>query len=53
MITLLSDTCLIYCVADMTRPVHRHLVEQRWREDGRLDLLVGPLQTHLGWPDYK
>jgi large subunit ribosomal protein L35 len=30
-------------LADMTRPVHRHLLEQRWREEGALDLLVGVL----------
>lgn len=27
-------------MADMSQPVYRHLVEQRWREDGPLDLLV-------------
>lgn len=27
-------------MADMTRPVHRHLMEQRWREEGALDLLM-------------
>lgn len=26
--------------ADMKKPIYRHLVEQRWREDGPLDLLV-------------
>jgi large subunit ribosomal protein L35 len=31
-------------IADMSKPVHRHLVEQRWREEGDLDLLVC-----LGW----
>lgn len=25
---------------DFTRPVHRHLVEDKWRKEGRLDLLV-------------
>lgn len=24
----------------MTKPVYRHLVEKRWREEGALDLLV-------------
>jgi len=27
-------------VANMREPSHRHLVEQRWRQDGKLDLLV-------------
>lgn len=27
-------------LADMTRPVYRHLLEQRWREEGALDMLV-------------
>ena len=31
---------LITVEVDMTKPVHRHLVEQRWRSDGDLDLLV-------------
>ena len=34
---------LIYVEVDMTKPVHRHLVEQRWRSDGDLDLLVSLL----------
>ncbi|EKM60509.1 uncharacterized protein PHACADRAFT_246507 [Phanerochaete carnosa HHB-10118-sp] len=27
-------------LADMTKPVYRHLIEQRWREDGILDLVM-------------
>lgn len=27
-------------MADMHKPVYRHLMEQRWREDGALDLLM-------------
>ncbi|CDO71759.1 hypothetical protein BN946_scf184920.g43 [Trametes cinnabarina] len=27
-------------MADMTKPVQRHLVEQQWREEGALDLLM-------------
>ena len=27
-------------VADMSKPIYRHLVEQKWREEGDLDLLV-------------
>ena len=27
-------------LADMSKPVYRHLVEQRWREEGALDMLV-------------
>ena len=27
-------------LADMTKPIYRHLVEKRWRNDGDLDLLV-------------
>lgn len=30
----------VYFTADMSKPVYRHLVEQRWREEGDLDLLV-------------
>ena len=26
--------------ADLTKPIYKHLVEQRWREEGALDLLV-------------
>jgi large subunit ribosomal protein L35 len=29
----------------MTKPVHKHLVEQRWREEGGLDLLVSTAET--------
>jgi len=28
------------CLVDMSKPVHRHLMEQKWRKDGGLDLLV-------------
>jgi len=35
-------------MADMTRPVHRRLVEQRWREEGGLDLLMERIhQMHV------
>ncbi|KAG6901576.1 hypothetical protein C0995_010305 [Termitomyces sp. Mi166 len=35
-------------MADMTNPVHRHLVEQKWRNDGDLDLLMERLhQMHV------
>jgi large subunit ribosomal protein L35 len=27
-------------LVDMSKPVHRHLVEQKWRKEGALDLLV-------------
>ncbi len=27
-------------VADMSKPIYRHLAEQKWREEGDLDLLV-------------
>jgi len=27
-------------LADMSKPVYRHLVEHKWRNDGDLDLLV-------------
>jgi hypothetical protein len=42
-------TCLICCIADMTRPVHRHLVEKRWREEGGLDLLVSVSRLKMRW----
>ncbi|KAJ7293947.1 phosphatidylethanolamine-binding protein [Mycena rebaudengoi] len=35
-------------MADMTIPSHRHLVEQRWRKDGDLDLLMERIhQMHV------
>jgi large subunit ribosomal protein L35 len=35
-------------MADMTKTVHRHLLEQRWREDGPLDLLMERIhQMHV------
>lgn len=35
-------------MADMTKPVYRHLVEQRWREEGALDLLMERIyQMHV------
>lgn len=34
-------------IVDMTRPVHRHLMEQKWRNDGGLDLLVRFLCSSL------
>lgn len=30
----------VCAAADMSKPIYRHLVEQRWREEGDLDLLV-------------
>jgi large subunit ribosomal protein L35 len=34
--------------ADMSIPSHRHLVEQRWRKDGDLDLLMERIhQMHV------
>jgi hypothetical protein len=27
-------------VADLTKPVYRHLLEQRWKNEGALDLVV-------------
>ena len=36
--------CAVLCpkvaLADMSKPVYRHMLEQRWREEGALDLLV-------------
>jgi large subunit ribosomal protein L35 len=35
-------------MADMTKAVHRHLLEQRWREEGTLDLLMERIhQMHV------
>ncbi|KAG6919469.1 hypothetical protein DXG01_005728 [Tephrocybe rancida] len=35
-------------IADMSDPAHRHLVEQKWRKDGDLDLLMERLhQMHV------
>ncbi|KAF8876496.1 phosphatidylethanolamine-binding protein, partial [Infundibulicybe gibba] len=35
-------------MVDMSKPVHRHLVEQKWRQDGGLDLLMERLhQMHV------
>ena len=31
---------LIVCLADMAKMVDRHIIEQRWRKEGALDLLV-------------
>lgn len=31
--------------ADMSKPIYRRLLEQRWREEGVLDLLVRCLLT--------
>lgn len=38
---------MILCLADMTKPVYQHLAEQKWRNDGDLDLLV---RCHLCHP---
>ncbi|PFH50713.1 hypothetical protein AMATHDRAFT_60524, partial [Amanita thiersii Skay4041] len=35
-------------MVDMTKPVHRHLLEQRWRKEGDLDLLMERIhQMHV------
>ncbi|KAF8895012.1 phosphatidylethanolamine-binding protein [Gymnopilus junonius] len=35
-------------MADMTKPSHRHLLEQKWRKDGDLDLLMERIyQMHV------
>jgi len=44
---LTRNGLLISVEVDMTKPVHRHLVEQRWRSDGDLDLLVSLLPRCL------
>ncbi|KAG6809515.1 hypothetical protein H0H92_015961 [Tricholoma furcatifolium] len=38
-------------MADMTNPAHRHLVEQKWRNDGDLDLLMERLHQMNVIPD--
>ncbi|KZP30385.1 PEBP-like protein [Athelia psychrophila] len=38
-------------MADMSRPVHRRLVEQRWRDEGKLDLLMERLHQMNIIPD--
>ncbi|KAJ7171718.1 phosphatidylethanolamine-binding protein [Mycena crocata] len=38
-------------MADMTIPSHRHLVEQRWRKDGALDLLMERIHQMNVIPD--
>ncbi|KAJ7924389.1 phosphatidylethanolamine-binding protein [Mycena leptocephala] len=38
-------------MADMSIPSHRHLVEQRWRKDGDLDLLMERLHQMHVLPD--
>jgi large subunit ribosomal protein L35 len=35
------QSILIPPLADMSKPVYRHLAEQKWRNEGDLDLLVG------------
>lgn len=36
--------------ADMSNAVHRHIVEKRWREEGRLDELVsGNIHAPIFW----
>lgn len=36
----LSVSSMTLLLADMTKPVYRHLAEKKWRDDGDLDLLV-------------
>ncbi|KAG5646911.1 hypothetical protein DXG03_001987 [Asterophora parasitica] len=38
-------------MADMEKPAHRHLVEQRWRKEGDLDLLMERLHQMKVIPD--
>ncbi|KAH9891231.1 PEBP-like protein [Cubamyces lactineus] len=38
-------------MADMSRPIHRHLVEQWWREEGDLDLLMERIYQMSVVPD--
>ncbi|KAG5638189.1 hypothetical protein H0H81_001391 [Sphagnurus paluster] len=38
-------------MADMRNPAHRHLVEQRWRKDGDLDLLMERIHQMKVVPD--
>ncbi|KAF9808802.1 hypothetical protein IEO21_07730 [Rhodonia placenta] len=38
-------------LADMKKPIYRHLVEQRWREDGPLDLLMERIHQMNVVPD--
>src|SRR6266404_3346461 len=35
--------------ADMSQKVYRHLIEQRWRNEGALDLLVCCLRLTFSW----
>jgi hypothetical protein len=30
----------LHALVDMKKPIHRHLMEQKWKKDGGLDLLV-------------
>lgn len=43
--TRLTRRALIF-VADMTKPVYRHLLEKKWRNEGRLDKLVRNACSH-------
>jgi len=38
-------------MADMTKPSHRHLLEQRWRKEGALDLLMERIYQMYVVPD--
>lgn len=38
----------IASVADMSQTVYRRLLEQRWREEGTLDLLVSRIRIMYG-----
>ncbi|RDB29152.1 54S ribosomal protein L35, mitochondrial [Hypsizygus marmoreus] len=38
-------------MADMSQPVHRHLMEQRWRSEGGLDLLMERIHQMKVVPD--
>lgn len=38
-------------MVDMRKPIHRHLIEQRWRKEGRLDLLMERIHQMKVIPD--
>lgn len=39
-LSLRSRDCITLLIADMSKAVDRHIIEQRWRKEGALDLLV-------------
>jgi len=40
-----------YVTADLSKPVYRHLIEQRWRKEGGLDLLMERIHQMKVVPD--